>query len=95
MSAHTPLPLDFLHRPPEDVGGTADAPGGDDLLPQATADELLQLPGVNGAWIEREASGTRVVVLHYIPPGRPDLLPREVLGMRVKLVGGGPIRAGG
>ena len=52
MSHPEPPGLDFLASPPEPVG-QAVAPDPDDLLPQAVADGLLKLEGVDGAWIER------------------------------------------
>lgn len=94
MSQPDPPGLDFLHSPPEPVGGPA-APDPDDLLPQPVADGLLKLDGVAGAWIERDARGQRFVVLHYAKPGQPGHLPTQVNGLAVRVVGGGPIKAGG
>lgn len=94
MSHPEPPGLDFLASPPEPVG-QAVAPDPDDLLPQAVADGLLKLEGVDGAWIERDVHGQRVVVLHYARPGRPDHLPALVSGLQVRVVGGEPIKAGG
>ncbi len=94
MSLPDPPGLDFLANPPEPVGQPA-APDPDDLLPQAVANGLLQLDGVDGAWIERDVHGQRFVVLHYAKPGQPGHLPRMVNGLAVRVVGGGPIRAGG
>jgi hypothetical protein len=54
---------------------------------------LLALDGVEGAWIERDAQGQAVVVLHYGRPGHPSHLPASVSGMPTRIVGGEPIRA--
>jgi hypothetical protein len=92
---HTPASLDFLQDAPEPVtpaAASSRAPAGD-RLPQPTADRLLQLPGVDGAWIERDARGGPVVVIHYSPGGPTDHLPRIVDGLPTRIVGGGPIRA--
>ena len=88
--------LDFLESPPTAVGSQPDAaPDPDLVLPQATADALLALDGVDGAWIESDAHGQRFVVLHYAKPGQPAHLPATVAGLQVRVVGGEPIRAGG
>jgi len=88
--------LDFLQGEPEPVrAGSSATPDPADRLPQAVADELTRLDGVDGAWIERDASGQRFVVLHYSKPGRPKHLPASVQGLPVRVVGGEPIRAGG
>lgn len=84
--------LQFLSGNPAPIAPDQRADPGD-LLPQPLADKLMGLDGVDGAWIERDDSGQRVVVLHYSPPGRPTHLPRTVQGMKVKIVGGEPIRA--
>lgn len=85
--------LDFLRGDPRPVD-LHSAPGADaDVLPQDVADRLLRLSGVDGAWIETDARGRRVVVLHYSRPGRPSHLPPSVQGMPVKIVGGEPISA--
>lgn len=94
MSYPEPPGLDFLAVPPEPVG-QAVAHDPDDLLPQAVADGLLKLDGVDGAWIERDAHGQRFVVLHYARPGHPGHLPTLVNGLSVRVVGGEPIKAGG
>lgn len=64
-----------------------------DRLPQAVVDKLMSLAGVDGVWIERDASGQRVVVLHYTPKGVKAHLPEAVEGMPTRIVGGEPIRA--
>lgn len=90
-------PLDFLRQPPTPVAPPGAAPGGGaeaaDLLPQPVADELLRLPGVDGAWIEREADGRRVVVLHVNRPGSDPAWPRQVQGLPVRIQGHAPIQA--
>ncbi|MFN3861107.1 MAG: hypothetical protein ACK4R2_06515 [Roseateles sp.] len=89
-----PGDLGFLSLDPEPVGSQAQ-PTAEDVLPQPVADQLLRLPGVDGAWIERDAQGRRVVVLYYSRPGQPTHLPGEVEGMPTRIIGGEPIRAGG
>lgn len=84
--------LSFLSTPPEPVGHPTSAPA-EDRLAQSVADRLLQLHGVQGAWIERDKQGQRVVVLHYGLPGQPSHLPSQVQGMPTRIVGGEPIRA--
>jgi len=90
-------PLDFLSGPPTPVNPdpieAMERPSSKDILPQAVADHLLRLKGVDGAWIEQNRSGERVVVLHYSPADPPLHLPSRVEGMAVKIVGGEPIRA--
>lgn len=89
-------PLDFLQGDPAPVtpgAGAAEDPA--DRLPAATVARLMKLAGVDGVWIERLASGERVVVLHHTPPGSTSHLPEQVHGMATKIVGGEPIRAGG
>lgn len=85
-------PLDFLQNPPS-PGGDAQNVDPADLLPQSVADDLLRLDGVDGAWIERDASGRRQVVLHYSRTDRPSHLPGRVGGMDVRITGGEPILA--
>jgi molybdenum cofactor biosynthesis enzyme MoaA len=46
---------------------------------------------VDGAWIERDASGRRQVVLHYSRKDSPRHLPTSVGGMEVRITGGEPI----
>jgi hypothetical protein len=53
----------------------------------------MGIPGVNGVWIERDASGQRVVMLHYTPGGTKTHLPSTVEGLPTRIVGGEPIRA--
>ena len=87
--------LDFLQGDPEPVGpGSTAAPDPADRLPQPVADELMRLDGVDGVWVERDANGQRFVVLHYSKPGQPKHLPEMVRGLKVRVVGGEPIRAG-
>lgn len=86
--------LGFLTGAPEPVGAEAH-PSPEDILSQPVADRLLQLPGVDGAWIEKDAQGRRVVVLYYSRPGPASHLPAEVEGMPTRVIGGEPIRAGG
>ena len=62
-------------------------------LPQAVVDKLMRIGGVDGVWIERDASGQGVVVLHYTPKGPKAHLPSTVEGMPTRIVGGEPIRA--
>lgn len=90
-----PGSLDFLASDPVPVTGPGASPAGDpaDRLPQALIDQLMLLRGVDGVWIEREASGQRVVVLHYTPGGEAPHLPTSVQGMPTRIVGGEPIRA--
>lgn len=94
-SRFPPGTLDFLAKDPEPVSRRPAASPGDaaDRLAQAEVDRLMQLPGVDGVWIEREASGQRVVVLHYTPGGAAPHLPLSVNGMPTRIVGGEQIRA--
>jgi len=88
-----PVDLGFLAGEPEPVRPQAGPPAAEDVLPQAVADRLLMLDGVDGAWIERDAQGQAVVVLHYSRAGHPAHLPASVSGMPTRIVGGEPIRA--
>ena len=88
--------LDFLQGDPVPVRASNSSLDPADLLPQHIADQLLNLPGVDGAWIERQANGSRRVVLHVSTnSGLPGALPTMVEGLPVMIVGGEPIRAGG
>ncbi len=87
--------LDFLQGDPAPVDPKQAQPNADDVLPQHVADALLQLDGVDGAWIERDAQGQRFVALHYSRPGHPTHLPTTAHGLPTHIVGGEPIRAGG
>jgi hypothetical protein len=91
-----PRSLDFLQGEPEPVRPDAQSakPDPADVLPHAVAERLMALDGVDGAWVERDAQGGRVVVLHYSKPGRPTHLPATAHGLPVRVVGGEPIRAG-
>ena len=85
--------LDFLSRPPAPTDPTqSSSRGREEQLPQSTIDKLMALRGVDGVWIEMDASGERYVVLHYSPPGVPSHLPATVEGMKTRIVGGEPIR---
>jgi hypothetical protein len=64
-----------------------------DVLPKAVVDTLMRIPGVDGVWVERDASAHRVVVLHYTPGGATTHLPSIVEGLPTRIVGGEPIRA--
>lgn len=64
-----------------------------DQLPQPAVDKLMRITGVDGVWIERDARGQCVVVLHYTPAGPTGHLPDRVDGMPTRIVGGEPIRA--
>lgn len=90
-----PGSLDFLLSDPAPVTdpGTSPAEDSADRLPQEVIDRLMRLRGVDGVWIERDASGQRVVVLHYTPGGAAPHLPTHVQGMPTRIVGGEPIRA--
>ena len=97
MATKRPPPesLDFLASNPVPVTGPGARAEDDaaDRLPQALTDQLMLLRGVDGVWIEREASGQRVVVLHYTPGGAAPHLPASVHGMPTRIVGDEPIRA--
>lgn len=98
MATHPPPEsLDFLAQDPQPVtaadAAAAAAQDPADRLPQALVDQLMLLRGVDGVWIEREASGQRVVVLHYTPAGPAPHLPTHVHGLPTRIVGGEPIRA--
>ncbi|MDE2413957.1 MAG: hypothetical protein KGM60_04280 [Comamonadaceae bacterium] len=90
-----PGSTDFLDLPPlpvtQQVAGVAG--GAADRLPQAVIDKVMGIPGVDGVWIERDATGQRVVVLHYTPRGSRAHLPATVAGLPTRIVGGEPIRA--
>ena len=90
-----PGSMEFLGAEPAPVTAqAAESPGAAaDRLPQAVVDELMRIPGVDGVWIERAASGRRVVVLHYTPGGSAAHLPSRVHGLPTRVVGGEPIRA--
>lgn len=90
-----PESLDFLLADPAPViPGPRDASAGADVLPQSVIEHLMRFDGVDGVWIERDAAGRRVVVLHYTPRGPAPHLPATVNGMPTRIVGGEPIRAG-
>ena len=85
--------LDFLSRPPAPTSPTQSSSSDrQDQLPQSTIDKLMALRGVDGVWIEMDASGVRHVVLHYSPAGVPSHLPASVDGMKTRIVGGERIR---
>jgi hypothetical protein len=86
-----PGSLDFLAAEPAPV--TRHPAPDADRLPQATTDQLMRIPGIDGVWIERDAGGRRVVVLHYTPGGATTHLPGTVEGLPTRIVGGEPIRA--
>ena len=90
-----PQSLDFLASEPVPViGQPAVSPdGAKNQLPKAVVDKLMRVPGVDGVWIEQDAGGLRVVVLHYTPGGPTTHLPSIVEGLPTRIVGGGPIRA--
>ena len=90
-----PDPPDFLASEPVPVIGqpAASPDATKDRLPKAVVDGLMRVPGVDGVWIEQDASGLRVVVLHYTPGGPTTHLPSTVEGLPTRIVGGGPIRA--
>ena len=94
-TASQPGSLDFLRGAPAPVvPGPAPAEDPADRLPAAVVEQLMRNPGVDGVWIERDASGARVVVLHYTPKGSTAHLPKTVQGLPTRIVGGEPIRAG-
>ena len=96
MATRANDPLDFLSGDPTPVApGQAGAGASADVLPRAEIERLMQLPGVDGVWIERGADGQRVVVLHYTPGGTPTHLPGQVAGLPTRIVGGEPIRSQG
>lgn len=90
-----PDPPDFLASEPVPVIGQPAAlpDAAKDQLPKAVVDKLMRVPGVDGVWIESDAGGLRVVVLHYTPGGPTTHLPSTVEGLPTRIVGGGPIRA--
>lgn len=89
-----PSALDFLHQPAQPVQAQeTTAAQAADLLPQPVADRLMALPGVQGVWIERQADGLRLVVLHVDGPGVPAGLPSQVHGLPVRVQGHAPINA--
>lgn len=90
-----PGSTDFLASEPVPVIGQAATPSGADAdnLPRAVVDRLMSLAGVDGVWIEKDANGQRVVVMHYTPGGTKVHLPSTVEGLPTRIVGGEPIRA--
>lgn len=90
-----PQALDFLASEPVPVTGqpAASAKPAAAQLPQAVVNKLMRIPGIDGVWIERDAGGQSVVVLHYTPGGATTHLPRQVQGLPTRIVGGEPIRA--
>ena len=96
MATHLPPDsTDFLASDPVPVTRHTAGPldGGADRLPQTVIDSLMGIAGVDGVWVERDATGQRVVVLHYTPKGPRTHLPSAVDGLPTRIVGGGPIRA--
>ncbi len=90
-----PGSLDFLNGAPVPVrpGDATPAQDPADRLPPKQVATLMALRGVDGVWIEREAGGQRVVVIHYTPLDQPTHLPLQVNGLPTRIVGGEPIRA--
>ena len=91
-----PESLDFLASQPVPVirqPAPSSPEAAADCLPKAVVDKLMLIPGVDGVWIERDAGGRRVVVLHYTPGGATTHLPSSVEGLPTRIVGGEPIRA--
>lgn len=90
-----PGSMDFLQTDPAPVTGQPAPPkvNTEDRLPQAVVDRLMKISGVDGVWIEHDAQGKRVVVLHYTPKGPAKKLPSSVEGLPTRIVGGEPIRA--
>lgn len=90
-----PHATDFLASDPVPVAApAAGAPqAAAERLPQAVVEQLMQTAGVDGVWLERSASGERIVVLHYSLKGSRSHLPGSVEGMRTRIVGGEPIQA--
>ncbi len=106
--SHKPGSLDFLSADPAPVtaadaaaaaaaaAGDGDGDGDGDggpRLADSQVQALMKLRGVDGVWIERESSGEAVVVIHYTPRDHPNHLPQTVNGLRVRIVGGEPVRA--
>jgi len=89
-------PLDFLQADPSPVSHSAAQAAVDpaDVLAQSSADRLLALDDVVGAWIERDAQGRRQVCVHVSRPGGGAGVPATVDGLPTRIVGGEPIRAG-
>ncbi len=87
--------LDFLSGEPAPVrpGDATRAQDPADSLPPKQVAALMALRGVDGVWIERDAGGQRVVVIHYTPLDQPTHLPLQVNGLPTRIVGGEPIRA--
>ena len=94
MSGFNPTDLGFLQGDPAPVSQRAASarPNPLDVLPQDTADELLRLDGVVGAWIERDEHGQRYVALHTSRPMPASALPAHAAGLPTRIVGGEPIR---
>lgn len=89
-----PRATDFLGSDPVPVAQQdAKASPLADALPQVVVEHLMQTAGIDGVWIERNASGQRVIVLHYSFKGSRSHLPSNVEGMPTRIVGGDPIRA--
>ncbi len=90
-----PGSLDFLNVPPQSMAASAAAAPGVETLPAGEVDRLMRLSGVDGVWIEHDAGGRPVVVMHYTPGGLATHLPKTVNGWPTRVVGGEPIRAQG
>ena len=90
---HSPSP-DFLQAAPVPVRAGA-APPEDvvDRLPKQVIQELMRIPGIDGVWVEREASGARSGTALQ-PRGPTGHLPKAVHGLPTRIVGGEPIRPG-
>jgi hypothetical protein len=94
MATRPPDPLDVLSGDPSPViPDPAPVRGATEELPRQDVERLMQLSGVDGVWVEHDAQGQPVVVIHYTPGGTPTHLPRQVRGMPTRIVGGEPIRA--
>ncbi len=97
MSQAKPPPdLEFLQREPEPVGASskaalADDP--DDILSPRIAERMLRIPGVAGAWLERNGAGVRELVVYMLKSGVPEDVPTKVAGFTTRVVVGEPIRA--
>jgi hypothetical protein len=94
--AKMPPDLEFLQREPEPVRVSSEGAQGqdpDDVLSPRIAERLLRIPGVAGAWLERNGAGAREVVVYMLHSGAPRDVPACVAGITTRVVVGERIRA--
>jgi hypothetical protein len=86
-------PEEFLSRDPEPVGAGAQATRPQPALSDHTVNHLMQIPGVDGVWVESTGDGSYVAVIYVTQPATLTRIPSQVEGLPVRTQLGEPIRA--